>query len=264
MKKYFVYFWTTVKLNTAYQANIYFSLIIDVIFFYISFALWKTIYTEGGINQIDTYSLRDTITYFFVQSILFRIDVSGSIYLNWTIWSGYFTNDLIKPWSISAINILDAVAERFFVFLLYIPVVAAIFLSARQYIEFPNLGQFFLFIITVILAFALNIAFNLILHVLCFYFGDQSPNIELFNYFSIFLAGAIFPLSFLPDKIEFFFNLLPFKNLFFIPIEVFLGKMTTPEIFWHWLETIIWIAVLYIIFKILYKRGLKHYTGTGR
>lgn len=264
MKKYFVYFWTSFKMNSAYKANIYFSLIIDVIFFYISFALWKTIYTEGGINQIDTYSLRDTITYFFVQSVLFRLDVSGSIYLNWTIWSGYFTNDLIKPWSIPTITILDGIAERFFVFLLYIPVVAAIFLSAREFIQFPGLGQLLLFFVSVILAFALNIAFNLIFHALCFHFGDQNANIELFNYISIFLAGAIFPLSFLPDKIEFFFNLLPFKNLFFIPIEVFLGKMTGMEVAWHWLETIIWIAVFYIIFKIIYQRGLKHYTGTGR
>jgi len=264
MKKYWTYFITTLKLNTAYKADFLLSLFIDTIFFFISFALWKVIYKEGSIDMISSYSLRDTITYFFVTSILFRLEVSGSIYLGWQIWSGYFTNDLIKPWSITVISILDTIGEKFFVFSLYIPVSVVIYISAHDYISLPQLPNFLMFVITVMLAFFMLIAFNLIFHAMTFRFGDQDANIELFNYTALFLAGSFFPLAFLPGNLGVIFRLLPFKNIFFVPIEIFLGKMNPDQIYRSWFEIIVWTIIFYCIYRIVYKKGIRLYTGTGR
>lgn len=264
MKKYLVYFWTTLKVNTAYKAGYFLSLFMDAIFFFVSFAVWKVIYTEGNLNVIDTYSLKDTITYFFVTSILFRLEISGSIYLGYSIWSGFFTNDLIKPWRITLVTIIDAISDKTLISALYIPVLAIIFFSARSYIEIPTLINTSFFIISIILAFFLSVSFNLILHSLTFYFGDQDANIELFNYIALFLAGAFFPLAFLPSKLATLFNILPFRHTFFTPIEIFLGKMTLDRIINSWIETILWTVLFFIVYKILYYKGLKYYTGTGR
>jgi len=264
MRKYLIYFTTTLKMNTAYKADYFLSLIMDATFFFVSFTLWKIIFSEGNLTTIDTYTLKDTVTYFFVTSILFRLEVSTSIYLGWQIWSGFFTNDLIKPWNITAINILDTIAEKILVFLLFIPVMVIIYISAHNYILIPDLPRILLFIITIVLAFFLGVAFNLIFHALTFRYGDQDTNIELLNYIALFFAGAFFPLAFLPSKLFVIFNILPFKNIFFVPIEIFLGKMTPNQIYHSWFETIIWTIIFYTIYKLVYKNGLKHYTGTGR
>jgi ABC-2 type transport system permease protein len=264
MKKYLTYFVTTMKMNTAYKADYLLSLLLDAVFFFISFAVWKIVFSEGNIDTINTYSLRDTITYFFVTAILFRLDVSGSIYLGWQIWSGYFTNDLIKPWSITMVSVIDTIAEKTFMILLYIPVAITIFIVAHDYILLPNSQNVLFFIISVALAFFMAVMFNLIFHALTFHYGDQDSNIELFNYIAIFLAGASFPLAFLPHNIAVIFEMLPFKNMFFVPIEIFLGKMEPSAIYRSWLETIVWTIIFYLVFKLIYKKGLKHYTGTGR
>lgn len=264
MKKYWRYFITMLKLNTAYKADYIFSLFADTIFFFISFALWRIIFSEGNLTQINTYSLQDTITYFFVTSILFRLEVSNSIFLGWQIWSGFFTNDLIKPWSIYGISVIDTIAEKFFITTLYIPVLAVIFFVAHQYIQLPSGQNLIFFLISVVLAFFLGVTFNLIFHALTFFYGDQDANIELINYLALFFAGAFFPLAFLPHKLYLVFQALPFKNIFFVPIEIFLGKLPPEKIYSSWLETILWIIAFYLTFKILYKRGLKYYTGTGR
>lgn len=255
---------TTLKMNTAYKADYLLSLIMDTIFFFVSFALWRIVFSEGNITNIDTYSLKDTITYFFVTSILFRMEVSNSIYLNWTIWSGYFTNDLIKPWNITTITMIDTIAEKVFLVLLYLPVLGVIFLAAHHYIQLPTSINFLYFLISVALAFFLGIMFNLIFHAFCFFWGDQDANIEFVNYIALFFAGSFFPLAFLPPKLLVIFQALPFKNLFFVPIEIFLGKLPPERIYLSWLETILWTIAFYIIYQVVYKKGLKYYTGTGR
>lgn len=264
MRKYWAYFITVIKVNTAYKADYFLSLILDAVFFFISFALWKAIFTEGNLQTIDTYSLRDTVTYFFVTAILFRLDASDSIYLGSTIWNGFFTNDLIKPWSITLVSIMDALADKFFTIIMFVPVAILIFISAHHYIILPQWPNLIMFIVSVILAFFMMMTFNLTIHALTFRFGDQDANIELFNYIAIFLAGATFPLSFLPTHIFAIFNLLPFKNVFFVPIQIFLGKMPIDQIYQGWFETIIWTIAFYLIYKIIYKKGVKLYTGTGR
>jgi ABC-2 type transport system permease protein len=264
MKKYLAYFNVTLKDSVAYKADIILGLIIDVVFFFISFALWKTIYSEGGISQIDTYSLKDTITYYFIAAIIFRFDVANSIYLNWMIWSGYFTNDLIKPWNIPLVNIIGVIADRGLVFILYIPIMLIILLFTHSYIQFPIGINILFFTISLAIAFFLNCFFNLIFHSLAFKFGDQDANIEFFTYIGMLLAGGVFPLAFLPESIKHIFNILPFKFLFSFPIEVLLGKVSMADIMTGWITAILWTVCFYLIFIKIYRNGLKYYTGTGR
>jgi ABC-2 type transport system permease protein len=108
------------------------------------------------------------------------------------------------------------------------------------------------------------VAFNLVLNVFVFYFGDQEANIGLATYLGMCLAGGVFPLAFLPDKIERYFRLLPFQYLFDVPSNIYLGHYTFDQIIWIWGKMAIWSIVLYLIFSILYRSGLKRFTGTGR
>lgn len=264
MKKYWTYLRIAIKNSSAYKADFILSLIFDATFFFVSFALWKTVYSEGNLNTINSYSLTQTITYFFATSILFRLDVSDSIYLNWQVWSGYFTNDLIKPWNVTLVNFLDALAEKILEFGFYIPVLVVIYLSAKNYIQVPTSQNILFFLVSVILAYFLQVFFNLILHASSLRFGDQQANIDLSVYIALFFSGAFFPLAFLPPKILTFFQFLPFQNIFYVPIEIFLGKLNTMQIYQSWIITIIWIVVFYFIYKAIYKNGLKYYSGTGR
>lgn len=264
MNKYLAYFKSSFKLNTAYKANFGIRLVTDIVWFFIFFTLWTTIYTKNQIDSIQSYTLTSIITYYFVTEFIFKFDVAQSIYLNWTVWSGYFSNDLVKPWNVPIIYIIDAVTERFLVILMAIPVFAIIYFFIHQYIVFPNMLNMALFIVTLILSFLLNICFNLIFHTLVFKYGDQEGTIELVNYIAIFFAGGFFPIAFLPQGLKFLFELLPFKYLYYVPANIFLGKLSVDQIVASWVAIIAWSALFYSIFYHFYKKGLKFYTGVGR
>ncbi len=252
------------KNTTAYKVDFVMFIIINMVFFYIFFALWKTIYTESGVTQINSYSLTNTVTYYFITSFIFRFDLAGAIYMGENIWDGYFTNDLIKPWSVKAIEYIYTFAEILLNVLIYLPFWFFMYLTARPYISFPTWQNAVFFVITLLLAFLMNMAFNLIFHSLTFYYGDQDSTINLVNYLGSFLGGGVFPLIFLAGAAGRIFNILPFKYLFDIPAGIYLGKLSLTQIYQAWGWILIWTAVFYIIFYFVYKNGLKRYTGTGR
>jgi len=265
VNKYFAYLKTSVKVNTAYVANYFLLVSFDLIYFFVFFSLWTTVYKSGNIGNIAGYTISGIISYYFISEIIFKFtDVASSIYLNWQIWSGYFTNDLIKPWNVLVISYIDAFSEKALNLLVATPAIFIMYMVARQYVALPSWVNLFYLIVTIGLSFVMNCAFNICLHVLCLKFGDQESNIELANYLTLFLAGAFFPLAFLPAKIETFFNLLPFKYIFYVPANIFLGKMSLHEIITSWVMILGWTAVFVLTYKIIYKHTIKYYSGTGR
>jgi len=120
------------------------------------------------------------------------------------------------------------------------------------------------FIITILLALIMNYFFNLIFHSLTFRYGDRSSMIYLINFVTAFLAGSVFPLAFIEGTAYKILMFLPFKYIFFTPIEIFLGKLTPDKIIASWLYILLWTIAFYVIFKLIYRSGIKHYEAVGR
>jgi ABC-2 type transport system permease protein len=264
MKKYFSYFIVSFNAFFTYKADFLIGIIFNLVFFFIYFALWKTIYTGTGQEAISNYSLASTVTYYFIVTLIFRLDVSGRIWLGNDIWSGSYTNDLVKPWNAITIQILTTLSELAIEIMLYMPFAIFIFVFAFNYLILPSPIIFMFFLITLLLGIFLNFVINLSIHSLTFHFGDQEGNANLINYLISFLAGGIFPLAFLPENIKQVFMALPFRYLFDFPANIFLGKVDTGSLYIGWLQMIIWILIFLVVFLIIYKKGLAKYTGTGR
>jgi ABC-2 type transport system permease protein len=264
MKKYFSLYNIYLKVSASYKADYFIHIAINLTFFYIFFALWKTIYLTNGTASIDSYSLGQTITYYFITSFIFRFDLSGVVFLNWDVWNGTLTNDLIRPWNAKISQLVATLSEITMNVLTYLPFWFFIYLTAKNYIAMPSGANFLYFLITLFLVLFMNIAFNLIFHCLSFYYGDQESIIDLINYIAAAIGGGVFPLAFLPGAAHRIFEMLPFRFLFDVPTNIFLGKIPTAQIFSSWLQIILWAIAFYAVFALLYQRGLKRYTGVGR
>lgn len=264
MKKYLIYFKVGFLDLLAYRADFIIYIVFNMVFFFVFLALWKNIYTGTGITEINNYSLNNTITYYFITSLIFRLDPTFSMYLNYTVWNGSFTNDLIKPWSALAVDLIYTLSELLLKLLLYLPFCFFIYIVSSQYINLPGFNNLIYFLITIFLGIFLAYYFYQMIHALCFHFGDQENNIGLVSFVVAFLAGGTFPLAFLPDKIRAIFEVLPFRFLFDVPANIFLEKLSEAQILLNWLQMILWTILFATIFYFIYRTGLKKYTGTGR
>lgn len=264
MKKYLTYFNVSFRAFFTYKADYLVGIIFNLVFFFIYFSLWKAIYSSNGAAIIDNFTLANTITYYFIVTLIFRFDVTDNIWLGSDIWNGQLTNDLVKPWNVIWVHVLTTISTQAIEFLLYIPFAIFIFVFAFSYILIPAPIFILLFFITLLFGIFLNFVINLSIHALTFHFGDQEGNIGLVNYLISFLAGGIFPLAFLPEKIKPFFMSLPFRYLFDFPANVFLGKIAYTDIYIGWLQMFLWGLIFLAALLIIFQTGLKKYSGTGR
>lgn len=264
MQKYLTYFSVSFRAFFTYKADFLVGIVFNLVYFFIYFALWKEIYTHSNEDVIGNYTLVSTITYYFIISLIFRLDISGRIWLGNDIWNGSFTNDIVKPWSTSAVQVLTTLSELAIELLLYLPFAIFIYIFAFNYIVLPSFTIFLFFLLTLVLVLFLNFAINLSIQALTFHFGDQEGNANLINYLISFLAGGIFPLTFLPENLKTIFMALPFRYLFDFPANIFLGKVGFSEIFVGWLQMLIWGIFFTIVFLFIFRTGIKKYTGTGR
>lgn len=263
MTKYWTYLGVNFKAFFTYWPDFALSICFNMVFFFIFLFVWKSVYGANQGESIANYTLASVITYYLITSLIYRTDLIDSIYLGQNIWDGDFTNDLIKPWSVILADIISTLSDVMISLIVYAPFFIVMIIATRQYIIFPGIDYLIYFIITLILAFIMNLWINYSLHALTFYWGDQEPNIGLINYIIAFFAGGFFPLAFLPASLA-WFKYLPFRFLFDVPANIFLQKLSLMQILSSWGQMLIWIVIFYMIFYLLYRNGLKRYTGTGR
>jgi len=76
-------------------------------------------------------------------------------------------------------------------------------------------------------------------------------------------SGRFFPLNILPAVLFKIMNFLPFSFLVFFPLNVYLDRLSTSEIYRGLLTQTIWIAIFSVLLKVVWQRGLRRYEAVG-
>lgn len=76
-------------------------------------------------------------------------------------------------------------------------------------------------------------------------------------------SGIIAPITLFPTWFQNLSNYLPFKELIYTPINIWLGQVAYSEIIFVILKQIIWGILLYGIAKIFFKHAIKNLSING-
>jgi len=79
---------------------------------------------------------------------------------------------------------------------------------------------------------------------------------------SIF-SGLIAPLTMFPEAFQKIANILPFKEFFYTPINIYLGKIQGIEILGIIGKQLIWAIIMYVIAKAFFNKAVKKITING-
>ena len=77
------------------------------------------------------------------------------------------------------------------------------------------------------------------------------------------ISGSYFPISLLPIAVINISLLFPFIYTVFIPVQLCLGKISFAEGLKGLGIEALWLGLLYIVIKIVWKFGLKKYESVG-
>lgn len=179
------------------------------------------------------------------------------------IKEGQFSTTLVRPFSFFQLCFIRNLSWRvmrlsltipFFLFFLWLyrePLAGArVFLT-------PELA------VAVVMGHLVSFTTAMALAMVALFVGEAMGIFELYFFPQIFLSGAIVPIALLPPWAGAISRALPFYYTTGLPTEIMIGRVA-PGHAWPLIAIQgVWAAVGYALWRVLYHRGLRHYTGVG-
>ena len=85
----------------------------------------------------------------------------------------------------------------------------------------------------------------------------------MLQFITILLSGKWIPLDLFPAPLRTVLTFSPFPYLTFFPVKILMGEVPASEVHTGFIVLSCWLAVIALLARFLYGRGLRQYTGVG-
>ena len=216
----------------------------------------------GG--ELDGYTPPRFAAYFLGAWIAQQCIVAWVAWeLDGQIRQGLLSSKLLRPidplWEFAA----GHVTERFvrLPFILIIVTVGVLLVPGTSIT--PDIWHVLLFALSISLAFAIRFLTAYSIGLLSFWFTQATAIDDLYYVTAAFLTGAFAPLTFYPLAVQRVVEWTPFPYLVYYPVRILNGDASGGEIVRTFLVQIAWVAILWVVRSILWRRGLRRYGAVG-
>lgn len=146
-----------------------------------------------------------------------------------------------------------------------LPILIIAFILPEPYrFTLPNsVSAMFLFVISMILAFIVVVAYCMLVYIFTFYTVSPMGVRIVLVMTADFLAGGLVPLPFLPDWLTKYIYLSPFAAMQNDPFRIYSGNISVQEGISNILLQLIWAVILILIGKLALHKALRHVVVQG-
>lgn len=243
----------------AYKARVISKLVSSPIELVIMIVIWTAIFSNSGQELISGFTLQEMINYYITIWIMSLIvsDYTDQR-LGENIYFGLLSVRLLNPLKIHIFYLFDAIGDK--VGALVIQLIPFLTISALMGFAPASAINFILFITTAILGFLIAFYFNLLFGLIAFKLKQYRYASRIKNTIVSLVSGKVLPLTIFPATALAVINLLPFNYVYFAPAMILLGKQNALLVI---ITQLIWITVLYALFRIGFNKSLKSFEGIG-
>ncbi len=249
----------------TYRVSVLMYRLAEVLESFILVSMWIFIFAQGT-GLIKGYTLNEMVTYVLVGSLCAAVTrnfVHSGISRD--IDHGDLSLFLVKPVSYIKFQIYSefgGVILTYFVSLVTQLCVIVFFFD--KFILNTNTISILLIFVMLILAFFIELRVGILIGFMAFWTdGEVGAFQNIAAICKKFFAGGYFPLSLLPGSLALIGYYLPFAYSFFVPAQLYLGKIDNATAIKGLGIQLIWIFILSIILRIVWGLGLKKYEATG-
>lgn len=182
------------------------------------------------------------------------------------ILTGKFSNFLLKPFNYLLEYLGINIGSNTLRVVLFLPAfLLGIIIAFKNNLWIMNLNIFSIILgfLAMIIGFFISFFIGNIISLIAIKIKEMdSIRIFFYNIASL-LSGEFIPLIFLSGLVAQVFKSLPFRYTLSFPVEVFIGEIENKEIFTGFLTGILWLIVLFIAYKIIYKKAIEKYEAEG-
>jgi len=262
IRKYIKTFTMSLQEMFLSRANILLWLISSYIPSIISIFVWLSLLGNkveiGGFTKLDfiKYYLYITIFWYIIFGSFSQMITAG-------IQKGELNYFLTKPYSLILKCFVNEFAFKVVSIILTIPLgIVFIFLFKTDLSINLTPLNWMLLIVSIILGSIIWALLETIISASAFWTDENWAVRSLHSAMTLVFAGFLVPASLLPANISIISDLLPYKYIAYLPISL-VTDSNKIDVFKEVSYQVIWIFILFLVFKFIWRIGTKRYSGTG-
>lgn len=266
MKKY----WYLVKLSwqsvLTYRLDFLLRILGGFFMMAVTIALWVAIYDQSSLTEIKGYTLTQMVIYLLGAGLInsFIMITHQGDEVNDEINYGILSTYLIKPFNVQLFWFIRDLASRVLLFIQGGIIIFFIIIITSFFIDLSFLlVNILFFLISIIIAIILHYFLFYIFTIIAFWLEQTWGPRFVIRVFMNIATGRLIPLSLFPIFWYQLLNVLPFKFMGFIPMEILLNRLTISQTFIQLGIGLIWIIIFASMGFLLYKIGVKKYAAEG-
>ncbi len=228
--------------------------------------LWNAVFQAAGRGSISGYQFADVVAYYLLTMISRAFSSMPGLAsgIATQIRTGEVKKFLVQPIDMLGFLLAGRIAHKLAYYSVAIVPFALVFYLCRGYFaEVPPLEVFIAYVLSLIMGFLLGFFLESCIGLIGFWFLEVSSLLFVYMLLSFFLSGHMFPLDLLPPPWSWVVDFLPLKYVAYFPAAVYLGKVPRDQL---WMELAIeaaWIVAFAVIGRIMWRRGVRRYSGYG-
>lgn len=261
MNTYLQFVFIKFRNKMAYRLEYLLGILNTLLTFVVYWSIYKALY--GGADSVDGVTFSMVATNFIISLGLNSAFYKNEMFLQDKVKQGTIVNELLKPVNFKLRMLFEDLGEGLFsVIFNFLPtvVIASFFAQIKAPSSLINL---ILFIVSVLLGYIVLWLISFIVQSWSFWLFNVWGLITIKNVFVNILSGAIIPMWFMPEWLRNIIRFTPFDSIYFTPVQLYLGELQGYVILINFARQIIWIAVLYIIGEICWRKGIKKLVVQG-
>jgi ABC-2 type transport system permease protein len=220
--------------------------------------------SAGPGQSIAGYSASDFILYYLCMILLGSFVTSHIMWeLAMEIKEGQFSTMLVRPVSFLQFTFLRNLSWRVIRTCLFAPMFLILLFLYRSYLTDVHVHLGPVFWASLLLGHLVSFGFVSMMAMLALWTQEVTSVFELYYIPMMFLSGQLFPVALMPDWARFIAKIFPFYYTTGAPTEILIGRVTGTAALQVLAIQLVWFVGSILIGKVLWSKGLRHYSGVG-
>jgi len=246
--------------SLAYKLATLTGIIVNSFFGYIHSYVFVAVYSTVLVSTVAGFSLTQAVSYAWLTQALITItQIWFDKEISKTIVSGDAVSDFSKPFDYQTFWFSKFAGNSFY---------ACIFRAAPTYLvgfllfgaQLPRLSTWPLFLMSLLLSVVVSFLIGYIFNLTAFWTLNPTGMLTLGATLQMFFSGFIVPIAYMPDWLGWLANILPFRAVISIPMQIWLEQRQTWEVL---LPQLLWAFVLWGAARWLTGRAMRKITIQG-
>jgi len=265
IRAYLPFTTNTFQMLLSYKANVIIFMIGEWIMLTVSFFLWKAIFSSSPERVIKGFTLNEMILYIiisFLTTLITSVDISFDIARE--VKDGTIAINLIRPISYEKRMLFQAFGGVLYNFIIiFVAAFTVINLIVYSSTGFGGAYNIPLYLISMSMGIFINFYFSYSFGLLSFKLTNMWGMSQIMGAIMQLLSGALIPLVFFPEVFRKIITVLPFSSIVYTPTMIYLGKLQGEEAYRAIGVQVIWIVIMILISRFIWKKMVSYLTILG-